>query len=493
MPPQGRLPSRLAQRPLRMRAVQVAVRIYRFRFEPKPEPQPHRGDLPGESPQPAGQLFPVDGIIAQPGFVAVAGTEPPVIQYEKLCACCFGPPCQTQQPPAGKIKKMGFPVIEQDGTVLPFPVPPQNMLLYEAVELPADAVYSPIRPGHDRLRGLKALSRWQPPAKALRLDPADDPDKIPGRTLHGGIVAAAVNEIEAEDLTGVLPRLPGQQHHPGIVTVGGKAGGALVDVAAGLYQPVVPVRFADPVAVQRKHPIFAGRQVHLQAHQPAQRYGVGLLIAQHRAAGYDLRLRINGENELQPEGKLPLPQQKDQRFGLSGLVIGGGESGRRQGAGAEPAALVDKIGGKAAVRQLRFDGRDAIIPLADAGPCQRQIIQTIALIAFGIHYLAAIGHGAAVAQGFGVLHHDPCAVMQQLDVAELSDLQKQRGVPCLKQKGIILLSDILHLLYHLRCRLFFCFRHKQNRLVGQERAGAGRPAVIGQQHPPAGGVFVLPL
>ena len=74
----------------------------------------------------------------------------------------------------------------------------------------------------------------------------------------------------------------------------------------------------------------------------------------------------------------------------------------------------------------------------------------------------------------------------------ISDIQ-QLWTPDLKQKGIILLSDILHLLYHLRCRLFFCFRHKQNRLVGQERAGAGRPAVIGQQHPPAGGVFVLPL
>src|SRR6187402_3729310 len=80
------LASREVQHPIRMRAVEIAVRIDHLRLHPQAEAHPEPVHLVDERLQSVWELVTIDYPVTKPGTVAVARAEPAVVHDEALHA-----------------------------------------------------------------------------------------------------------------------------------------------------------------------------------------------------------------------------------------------------------------------------------------------------------------------------------------------------------------------------------------------------------------------
>ena len=138
-PERGRALGQL-DRPVGMRTVKLAVNIHALRLKPKPEAHTHAANTAGESLQPAGKLFAIYLIVAQSRLVVVSRTEPAVIKNKKLYAEFFSPPRQAQKLATGKLKKMGFPVVQKNGALRSPPFSAHNVAVYKVVKIVTQSV-----------------------------------------------------------------------------------------------------------------------------------------------------------------------------------------------------------------------------------------------------------------------------------------------------------------------------------------------------------------
>ena len=190
-----------------MGAVEVAVRGDHLRLDPQAEFHAQLFNAVGKFLKPAGQLFEIDVIVAQPRRIAVARAEPAVIEDEKLNAEAFCSFSKLQELFAVKFEKAGLPVVYEHRAFDVFPCAAHDVIVDEVVEIRTQAVEAPIGKGHDRLGRFKALARARDPVKAVRIYAELDADEIVVRSFHHAAVVAAVDKIKAPGTAEVLVRV----------------------------------------------------------------------------------------------------------------------------------------------------------------------------------------------------------------------------------------------------------------------------------------------
>ena len=97
-----------------MCSVAVTVLVYHLKLYPETEFQAHLLDLTGKSGNSVRKLILIYEPVAKPLVIIVSGSEPSVIQNEKLYPNLFGFFCNIEDFFLIKIKIGCFPVIEED-------------------------------------------------------------------------------------------------------------------------------------------------------------------------------------------------------------------------------------------------------------------------------------------------------------------------------------------------------------------------------------------
>ena len=130
----------VGQRPIRMGPVKVRILVDALRLEPEAKLHSQLLDFGGKARHALGQFLGIHIVIAQTRLIVVSGTEPAVIQYEKLHAQLFCSACQPYQLSVGELKKMRFPVVGEDGALLALPLAADDVIIDKAVEIFPQAV-----------------------------------------------------------------------------------------------------------------------------------------------------------------------------------------------------------------------------------------------------------------------------------------------------------------------------------------------------------------
>ena len=158
IPAEDRLLLRMPHRIFRVFPVEVTVGIDHLRLNPDPKFKTEFTHLIGKGLQPTGELFPVDGIITQTGFVVVTLAEPAVIQDKEFDPQILGFLGQLEQLTLVKVKVIGFPAVDQDRPFPLLPGTPDDMFVDKVVHVMAHSVKALVAEGQDRFGGLKTRS-----------------------------------------------------------------------------------------------------------------------------------------------------------------------------------------------------------------------------------------------------------------------------------------------------------------------------------------------
>ena len=156
------------KRPVRMSPVEIGVRIDCFRLKPEAEVKPQCMNSSGQSFKPSRKLLPVDRIVSETGLVAVALTEPAVIQHKQLTSelfCLFG---QSQELCLVEGKHTAFPVVIEYRAFPVLPVRRDNMIVYKAVHAGAEPVQPAAGPAQHCFRACKEFTILQGISEMIR-------------------------------------------------------------------------------------------------------------------------------------------------------------------------------------------------------------------------------------------------------------------------------------------------------------------------------------
>ena len=363
-----------------MGPVEVAVLVDALRLHPEAEAHAQLVDLGAEALEAVGQLLPVHSVVPETPLVVVPALEPAVVQDEQLSARLLRPLGQGEELPLPKGKKTGFPIVAEHRPFLSLPVAPDHVAVDEVVEVGRQAVEAPVRIGHDPLRCLEGCAGGQGVPKAPGADPRHDPDEAVLRLLHGGVMVAAVEEVEAPATPLLLVAVGFGKEYARIVLVAGGAGAALVHVDAGHNGPIVAPGLPYPAAVEGGEGELSGRhQVQHVAHKLVDYHGGLSPVLQHRPAGDHVLMGIDRVDQVQRHGGLLLLQMEDQGLGV--VTVGRWQAFHGQGAALPLVGFIDEIVGESAVGEGQLRRRVPKIALAHAAPFEGQIVEAVGVAA----------------------------------------------------------------------------------------------------------------
>ena len=202
-----------------MGPVEVAVLVDALRFHPEAEAHAHPVDLRAEALEAVGQLLLIHGVVPEAALVVVPTLKPAVVQDEQFSARLFCPLGQGEELPLPKGKKTGFPIVAEHRPFLALPVAPDHVLVDEVVKVGGQAVEAAVGIGHDPLRRLEGCAGSQGVAEAAGADARHDADEAVLRLLHGGVVIAAVQKVEAPAAPLLLRAVGFGEEHARVVLV----------------------------------------------------------------------------------------------------------------------------------------------------------------------------------------------------------------------------------------------------------------------------------
>lgn len=201
--------------------------------------------------------------------------------------------------------------------------------------------------------------------------------------LDSGVVVAGVDEVEAVDLAVVLARTTPRQQDAGVVPVAGEAGRRAVDVDAPGDRADVPVRFGSPGPVEGDEVEAPVGEVDLLAHQPPDADRLAAVVRQDGPPGDGVGRREHRVEQRQLQVAVREPHF--QAGGLARLGDRGRQPVRaRDGAVVHCVAGVAEVGGRAAVPEPQFDGRQPVIALAQAGRLLRHVVEAVGGVGLGV-------------------------------------------------------------------------------------------------------------
>ena len=116
-----------------MCSVAVTVLVYHLKLYPETEFQSHLLDLAGKSGNSVWKLILIYKPVAKALVIIVSGSEPSVIQNEKLYPNLFGFFCNIEDFFLIKIKVSCFPVIKKDRTCMVSPFSTHQTVTVQSV------------------------------------------------------------------------------------------------------------------------------------------------------------------------------------------------------------------------------------------------------------------------------------------------------------------------------------------------------------------------
>ena len=357
----------IGQGPVGMGAVQVGIHVDGFRFKPQAELQAQTADLVGKAAQSVGELFGVDGIVAQPRFVIVSLSEPAVIQYKQFAAQFFGVFCQLHQPAVMEVKHTAFPAVEQDRTLPILPVGGNDVAVDKSVHGFRQTGKAAIGEGQCRLRGFQRFAGLQGFEEIGGGNALYHAGQSLQRLLRGGIVVAGIDEVKAVYDAAVLCGVRFAEKESGVVPVGGETGDALVDDTGGGNGYGVIPHFCDPAAVEGGHAEVTG-QIHQAAHQLGDSSGGVAGVFQDCAPQQNAA--CHAEIELQFQTRLSQGQLQCLAHTLCLRKTGLHGNGVVQ----DLMGAVSEVTGNTAQLQRTFP----IVATSGAAPCQHHSVGTAA-------------------------------------------------------------------------------------------------------------------
>ena len=195
-----------ADRPVRVRPVQIAVHADHLRFDPDPESDPKLRDPAADPGEPVGQLAQIRDPVAKRAVVRVAVPEPAIVEDEQLDPQVATGSRDLDEAVGVEVEVRALPVVEEDR---PCSIPPHAasqpgpVQVMEGLAHPGEPLVGPYDHG---LRRSERLARLQPPYERLGLDPKADPCRPERFDLRLGQEVAGVHEAAADRLAGCLVR-----------------------------------------------------------------------------------------------------------------------------------------------------------------------------------------------------------------------------------------------------------------------------------------------
>ena len=422
--------------PIRMRPIQLAVGIDTFGLKPKPELHPHTVNGFGERIDSARKLFAVDSPIAKSRVIVVSFSKPSVIENEHLDAQPFCFPRKGQELAAVKIEKRGFPIVDYDGTLNILKFRSNDMTIHKIMHICRKRIDAVLRIAHHRLRRIKALARRKLPEETMRIDTAHHAKRIVISLFNGGIMIAAVNEIEAVNLSPLLIRALCFQKECGIMTVGGATRCGIVNENAVRHFSLMDMRFLCPTAVKRQHSVICRGHIKHKAHQFSDIYCAFAFVCKRYAPGNHVAVFKN--RIVQGKGyTLVFFITKDdvQRFCFS-LGIRQTAFSARECAFRNAMLGINKIHNKASVRHDQFYGRMSEISLTNTRIFKRQGIERITCFIFLIIHRSTEHNRIFQSERLYIGVGNSFSVMNMLGVSFLGDGKNVAGITRMQFENI---------------------------------------------------------
>ena len=286
------------RRPVGVLPIQAAVDVDHFRLDPDAEAESEIGDLFTQTFQPTGQLLGIGVPVAEGAGIVAAVAEPAVVHDEQLDPELFSRFRHGDQIAFADIEVGRFPRVEQDRTFLIRPFAAQDMLFHKAVHIAALTAEALLRKGHDRLRGVKDLAAFEQEAEARRIHALYNAGLEKGADLDGGVVVAAVDQIEAVDVAVILDGVGTVEHEERIAAVGGAARAAFDHIFAARDSDGAFVHFTRPCAVEGGDRPTAVGQIELGGHQAFELERFFAVVDELRPSRDHVALRIDAVMQL---------------------------------------------------------------------------------------------------------------------------------------------------------------------------------------------------
>ena len=229
-----------------MLPVQIRIHIHHLRFHPDTKHHTQSVNLFRKPLKTSWKLFLIHIPIPEGSVVVIPVCKPAVIHNKKLDSGIPAFFSQSQKLVFIDVKIIGLPGIQQNGTILVLPLPPDHMVSYKPGHTLCHKVISPIRVDHNGLRRLEGLSRRKGKGKIHGMDTGEDPGLTVGIYRNRCIVIAAIDEIHTDALT-LLLAAPGTRHHKeGVCPVRGGTGNRTKGITSGGYHRIGAVHLMDP-------------------------------------------------------------------------------------------------------------------------------------------------------------------------------------------------------------------------------------------------------
>ena len=413
------------QRPVRVGAVEVAVRVDGFRLHPEAERKAKVVDLAAQTVDPLGQLGRVGHPVAQAACVVVAALEPAVVQHEQVATGRFGRGGQAQQFGLVKIEIAGFPAVEQDGARRGHvrPAGGQQMPPDGAVEAPAHRPETRAAVDERGLGGNEPPAGCERPGKAERLNAHRKPHAR-GRGFGLHAVVAAVHKRRAPAFAAVLAGIGRAEHDERVVRMGGDAAHAAHRLHAGAHGGAAGRALGRPGAVERdkveRRVRAAGKIQHGRRHA-AQGDGLLAGVFKDGRAGDDIAPGQHAVEQRQRQAAAVL-ERDAQRLGAGVLPNAEGGQPRQRvlaRAGLDPGKA--HLGGDGAVGPFRRKKRRVVVPQAGAGPFLRQAVGAAAGVEIGLR-----PRGRGLAQRAVIQVQQPPGLVHAHPVARVGGVQRKQ-------------------------------------------------------------------
>ena len=394
------------QRPVRVRAVKLRIRADGFRLEPESKLQSHRIQLLTEALQAARKLFRVYGIIAETAGVAVALSEPAVVEHEQLAAQLLCKLSEPQELRLREVEHAALPAVVDDGPRPVSPIRRNERFINITSKALRHAAEACVGPRHNSLRRLKPLPGRKLPAEIRGRNALHHARETLQAPLRAQIMTAGIEQIEAADRAGCLCRVRRGKQKAGIRAAGRRAGRALQTGPRHGDRRFGMLHLRDPAAGKgMQRPV--ARKIRAAAHELPDGNRRVAAVFQDRPARKDRRQNAVQKRQpelchaiLQIDGKNRLPARDRQRGG--------------QGSLQRLAAGISELCGDRQAVLHQLCRTFAVIAAPAAAPFERENIQTVGVGALLVERAVAPAAAGPDGERVGIGCADACTEVQML-------------------------------------------------------------------------------
>ena len=250
-------------RPVRMRAIQVAIGVDHFRFHPEPELHAEAIDLLNQTAQAVRKFVLVHSPIAEACMIAVAGAKPAVVHDETFdtnLGSLFG---ERLLPRFINFELGCFPGVIQNRTPFRAQATRENVDSLEAMKESGGLTKAAICVASIERRRVEGLARIQLVGEIEWIQPASDADLLMRRLLNRYLPTAAPTECSKPDLAVILVGLAiAIDREPRVHLVARATAAAFENLLAAADHRSLDLCLTGPATGERAETVaFAGRQI----------------------------------------------------------------------------------------------------------------------------------------------------------------------------------------------------------------------------------------